>query len=260
MKIKDIFKIFTKKEVSPKEKPKKKITEYIYDFIISPFTKKGNVKEDKKEEKVKNSIINKIKGIFRKNTDNEPLFLYVENPETGEIVYMDFNKKMKPLNDIYFYIAFRDLSQENDFDDLLEEYSKYSIQQLIDKLYIMVLTPESYTKDIKDSSSGKAGEAKFTYSKNKSDFKKFEKLINTPVCKPKNHRKHSNDFIEFQTLVSKGNPYFNEITPKKILILINAVTHNVFETNRISIYNSMFSIFVKEFPELKEILPTPIYK
>ena len=170
----------------------------------------------------------------------------------------DYNKVMKTKNGKAFYVAYRDFTGEHDLEGLLERFEKYSNEELIDFLESIVNTPETFVKG-KSASSGSAGDYRFEVG-SKSFMQTFHgETYNINRRKPKKKRQHTGEFKGFQVLKSGRSNSFDEATPRRLLIVANAICYNVTESNRVTFYNDFYNYVCEEFPDMEQILPRPRY-
>lgn len=232
-------------------------------FALDEIGVKGALKRgvfsDKKIDSIKLSDLEN----GRVNRENYP-WLFINSS-------FDFDKIYTFKNNNRMFVAFRDYQGELDIADALSEFSRYNEGALIDFLENIVNTPQSYQKGVSGSSSGKAGGYKFmvapqeviemfnkeTYNETKKD-KRFLKNQNTAKAKRKNKRQHyKGDNVGFQILKDGKRVSFDKVTPRNLLVMANAIMHNVTEKDRADFYSRFYDDITKNIPEMGEILPKP---
>lgn len=209
------------------------------------------------------SQINKIKiKDIEENNVNE--YTYPKIYKNDGMLSFDFNKKYKWKNNQRLFLAYKDFQGEQSLESLLSMYANMNNIQLLTALKEIALTPMTYGKR-GDTSSGSAGEAilKVTNQKaiqgqiirtindNKKNRSKWDKFI-------MEHKGHKPADYQFLT-DSKGRKSQDTYTPRNLLILMNAILHNVTENNRASIYAEFYDTMLIHNEEFDAILPKPRY-
>ena len=171
----------------------------------------------------------------------------------------DFQKRYKLKNDERFYFAFRDYAGETSFEEALAQFSHLSNEQLLVRLEKIVRTPPSYSRG-KSASSGKAGDFKFMSAK-----QNVLRLLNQDTYnqnrrkgKKKSHMKfHEGQYTGFQVLKNRHRNSFDEVTPRGLLVIANALLHNITELDRMAFYQNFYVAVRKHVPDMIEFLPRP---
>lgn len=192
----------------------------------------------------------KLKDIRQNNFDRSsyPHFFGIKN--------FDFNKVYRFKGGSQMYIAYRDFAGETSFAEALEEFSQMSNAQLMDRLEQISQLYPSYNKRGADS-NGSAGDYKFIISKRADIITEQQDVYNRN--RRKKTKSHGGDYKGFQALKSPtGRTTYKEATPRKMLIMANAIMHNVTEYERIAFYKSFYFQMNKHMPEFGAILPPPI--
>lgn len=209
------------------------------------------------------SQINKIKiKDIEENNVNE--YTYPKIYKNEGMLSFDFNKKYKWKNGQRLFIAYKDYQGEQSLESLLSMYSGMNDKQLLSALKEIALTPLSYGKR-GDTSSGSAGEAILkvssksviqgqvmrTLNDNKKNRSKWDKFIQS-------HKGHKPQDYQFLT-DTKGNKSQDTYTPHNLLVLMNALLHNVTENNRASLYSDFYNKMQIHNKEFAALLPKPRY-
>lgn len=206
----------------------------------------------------------KLKDIENNNVSRENYkWLFVSDS-------FDFNQIYSLKNNNRMFIAFRDYQGELDISDALAQFSKYNDGALIDFLEHIVNTPASYQKGVSGSSSGKAGSYRFmiapqkvietfnkdTYNESKKD-KRFFKNQDKKTKRKSKRQQYKGDNVGFQVLKDGNRVSFSEVTPRNLLVMANAIMHNITEKDRVNFYTRFYDDITKNIPDMKEILPKP---
>lgn len=181
----------------------------------------------------------------------------------------DFNQVCKLKRNERMFIAYRDYSGEQDFNDIIADLSQLSNTELLNRLKQLNNTAPTYTGRGKKGSksrgsSGKAGDYRFMVAK-----QEYIELFNREIYQ-KNKRKGSKkkrrwshsergEHTGFQVLKSGGRVSFDSYTPRNMLIIANAIMENVTEQDRTGFYNRFYAEMKKHNPAFTEILPAPRY-
>ena len=183
----------------------------------------------------------------------------------------DFDKIYKLKNGNRLFVAFRDYQGELDIEEALRDFARYNNGALVDFLENIVNLPSTHQKGVSGSSSGKAGGYRFmiapqavidvfnkdTYNESRKD-KRALKNQGSAKAKRKNKRQHyKGDKVGFQVLKDGQRVSFDKVTPRNLLIMANAIMHNVTEKDRVDFYRRFYDDITKNIPEMMEILPKP---
>ena len=199
----------------------------------------------------------------RINRENYP-FLYYNTK-------FDFDKVYRLKNGKRMYIAFRDYQGELDIEDAMREFSRYSNDELLTFLEGIVETPPSYQKGIKGSSSGKAGAFKFVVAQqnvinifNNETYNESRKYKRRKESADKGKRRskrqqYKGDNVGFQVIKDGARVSHDEVTPRNLLIMANAICYNVTEQDRVAFYKRFYTDITRSVPDMAEVLPKPKY-
>lgn len=182
----------------------------------------------------------------------------------------DFNKIYTFKNNNRMFVAFRDYQGELDISDALAQFNKYNDGALIDFLEHIVNTPASYQKGVAGSSSGRAGSYRFmvapqevietfnkdTYNETKKD-KRHLKSQDKKSKRKNKRQQYKGDKVGYQVLKDGQRVSFDKVTPRNLLVMANAIMHNVTEKDRVDFYRRFYDDITKNIPDMKEILPKP---
>ena len=170
----------------------------------------------------------------------------------------DFNQIYTLKDNQRMYVAFRDYQGELDFAELLQRYSRYTDNELVDGLESIVNTPPTYKKGVTGSSSGRAGDYKFMVAPQEV-IKAFNNENNKKSRRGKNKRRmHSQgEKVGFQVMKNGRLNSHSEVTPRNLLIMANALMYNITEQERGNFYSRFYTDIIKHIPDMKEILPKP---
>ena len=212
----------------------------------------------------------KIDSIKQKDIDNNNV-----SRETYKWLFVsdsfDFNKIYSFKNNNRMFVAFRDYQGELDIEDALQQFNKYNDGALIDFLEHIVNTPHSYQKGVSGSSSGRAGSYRFmvapqevietfnkdTYNETKKDKRHLKNQDKGKMKRKKKRQQYKGDKVGFQVLKDGQRVSFDKVTPRNLLVMANAIMHNVTEKDRADFYRRFYDDITKNIPDMKEILPKP---
>lgn len=189
----------------------------------------------------------KLKDLDNINRENYP-FLY---PSHG----FDFDKLYTLKNGERLYLAFRDFSGETSLEEIIAQFSGMSNEQLMDRLHTLALTRPTYNKKSKAGSSGAAGDYRMTWAK-QNVISEFQ--AETYNKNRRKSKKHQGGYKGFQVLKDGRRNSFSEVTPRGLLIIMNAFMSHITENDRLTFYNDMYLRIQKHIPEFAEILPKPL--
>ena len=201
--------------------------------------------------------------------------MYRENyPKIFKTDRFDFDKVYKLKNDEVLYIAFRDFAGETSLEEILEQYSKLTNDQLIDRLVELnnmspTYSPSEYRTSRKKGSSytggdssGAAGDYKFLCGKKSAAVEKMmeDNEITRRMDYGYKRKAHGEQHYKgYQILQSSPfNYYFQEVTPRNILIVTDAIMANVTEWDRVNFYNRIYKdLIMRHMKDFAKILPYP---
>lgn len=237
-------------------------------------------KEEKREKKRKSAELTHNKKIaylqaIGVNTDNlsknDLRKVKVKDLEQGKInrlnspwLYrrkINWNKTVHLADGKAFLIAYRDFSGERSFSECLSDFEGLSVEQLLQYIKYIMGLGHQYNKRIRSGSSGSAGDYKFIYGS-----EHFIELSNEHIKKenenePKRFhnpwRESQRTYKGFQILKSNGSVAIKSFTPKRLLVVANAVLHNVTELERTAFYKSLYRMIEKEVNEMTDYIPKP---
>lgn len=174
----------------------------------------------------------------------------------------DFNTVYSFKNNQRLYVAFRDYQGELDFSEILARYSKYSNGELVDFLESIVNTPPTYKKGVTGSSSGRAGDYKFMLAPQEIikafNNDTYNETRRNKYKKKNKRRMHSQgEKVGFQVLKNGRLNSHDEVTPRNLLIVANALMYNITEQERGNFYSRFYTDITRHIPDMKEILPKP---
>lgn len=259
-----------KKASKPKPKKQKKSSYDTFKYRVSQkrlyldsIGVKGALERGVFSDKKIDSI--KLKDIENGNVSRETY------PWIFGIDSFDFNKIYTLKNGNRMFIAFRDYQGELDIADALEQFSKYNDGALLDFLTNIVNTPPSYQKGVSGSSSGKAGSYRFmiapqevietfnkdTYNESRKDKRHLKNQDKAKAKRRSKRQQYKGDKVGYQVIKDGSRVSFDKVTPRNLLIMSNAIMHNVTEKDRLDFYTRFYSDVVKHIPDMSEILPKP---
>lgn len=183
----------------------------------------------------------------------------------------DFNRIYTFKKNNRMFVAFRDYQGELDIADALNDFSRYNDGALIDFLEHIVNTPASYQKGVAGSSSGRAGSYRFmvapqevietfnkdTYNESRKDKRHLKNQDKGKLKRKKKRQQYKGDKVGFQVLKDGQRVSFDKVTPRNLLIMANAIMHNVTEKDRVDFYRRFYDDITKNIPDMIEILPKP---
>ena len=190
----------------------------------------------------------------------------------------DFEKVYQLPDNKKLYFSFRSLDGEFDIAEELNKYNTYTNNQLIAELRQIKEMPLTGSRMVKGKkgqnvgSSGKAGEGKTEYESQKSLYELFaveyndNRRANTYV---KNRAKsalekgvtfqHTETDYHWQVICQIDNEgrqrAYTEISPRKLLVIANAIMHNIKEDDRKGFYDDFYVKACEVIPDMQKILP-----
>lgn len=190
----------------------------------------------------------------------------------------DFEKVYQVPAGKKLHFAFRSLNGERDISEELERFSRYSNEELLSFLKTIKEMPETRSQNVKGKkgrnigSSGQAGEGMIKmssqpalqelYNRQRNEDRRgnnYDKLRSKVAKKKGINYQHSGIDYHWQTIRQADEngraKAYTEITPRKLLIIGNAILWNVTEYERGGLYNQFYSICCDVIPEMKNILP-----
>lgn len=201
------------------------------------------------------------------NKKNYP-FLYPELKVTRDKLKADFNKVYTFPDGYGLYIAYKDFTGENDFEEMLARYNRYSNKDLLLRLNGLIHQPETFNKKLhrktkgkQGGSSGTAGDYQMLIGR-ESTIKQFDNTVMAEeyesIFFPQRRRQHTGTNAKWQKLSnSDGSVCIRSFTLHKLLALTVCVMDNITEDVRSSFYRRMYSDTTYYFPELADVLPRP---
>lgn len=201
----------------------------------------------------------------RISRENYPFLYYNTKFNFDKVYRLPDNKRL--------YVAFRDFQGELDIEDAMREFSRYSNDELLTFLEGIAETPPSYQKGVSGSSSGRAGAYKFvmadqevikmfnqeSYNETRKD-KRALKAQQTGKAQRKKRRQHfKGDTVGYQVIKDGNRVSHDEVTPRNLLIMANAIMYNVTEQDRTAFYRRFYTDITRSVPDMLEVLPKPKY-
>lgn len=232
-------------------------------FYLESIGVKGALERGKFSDKKIDSI--KLSDIENNSVSREKYpWLYISNS-------FDFDKTYRLKDGKRMFVAFRDYQGELDIEKELATFDRYNNGALIDFLENIVNTPSSYQKGVSGSSSGRAGGYRFmvapqevidtfnreTYNESKKDKRALKNQGSGKTKRKKKRQHYKGDKVGFQVLKDGNRVSHDEVTPRNLLIVANAIMHNVTEKDRFDFYRRFYDDITKHIPDMLEILPKP---
>lgn len=203
---------------------------------------------------------------------------YIPKEYLKPVETFNFEKVYQILNGKKLHFAFRSLNGERDISEELEYFSKMTNEELLSFLKSIKEMPQTRSKSEKGSrgrskgSSGQAGESLIrlnsqealseVYADERNADRRattFNKLLSKSAQKKGVSYQHSSIDYHWQSIRQKDEngrlKAYTEITPRKLLIIGNALLWNVTESQRGGLYNEFYSVCVDIIPDMKNILP-----
>lgn len=217
-----------------------------------------NVRKVKKKD-IENGNVNK---------KNYP-FLYPKLKPKREDLKKNFKKVYTFPKGHGLYIAYMDLTGENDFEELLARYDRMSDKDLLLKLNGLIHQEETYNKEEykkskgkRGTSSGAAGDYQLAIG-SRNLINNFDETVMSEeyesIFFPKRKRQHTGQHNKWQKLTDKnGDICIRSFTLHKLLALTVCVMDNITEDIRASFYERMYLDITYYFKELKDVLPAPL--
>lgn len=176
------------------------------------------------------------------------------------------------------FFSFRSLDGEFDISDELNKYNGYTNEQLIAELNQIKNMPLTGSRNVKGSkgrnigSSGKAGEATIKFDSQSSLFERYNDEYNanrrTKAYIKKRSKsaekkgvtfQHTETDYQWQVICQKDKEgkqrAYSEISPRKLLVIANAILHNIREDDRQGFYDDFYTKVCDAIPDMKKILP-----
>ena len=193
----------------------------------------------------------KLKDLDSLTRDNYP-FLF---PSFG----FNYEKIYKLKDNQRLYLAFRDYAGETDIDDVIKQMSELSNERLLDRLEVLAHTRPTYNRKSGAGSSGAAGDYRMTWAPQNviSDYQ--AETYNANRRKAKKQKKHGGgSYKGYQVLKDGMRNSFSEVTPRGLLIFMNAFMSHITENDRMTFYNDMYQRIQYHMPDFADILPKPL--
>lgn len=252
--------------------PEKEIKQYSYNTLVSIAEKEEKKKKNKQQRLARRN--KKIKALHDKGLNpfdfsvKEIDSIKIKDVEKGnfnkgnypaffdkKLTTFDFNTPYKLKNGERMYFAFRDFSGEMDFNEILKEFSNMTDTQLLDRLEQIATLRPSYKKG-SNNSNGSAGDYKFLCQDQEDIETMSMEVYNTN--RRKKTKEHTGDYKGFQVLKNGRRVSYDTVTPRKLMIVANAIMHNVTELDRLAFYESFYSSVSRHIPDFAELLPNPL--
>lgn len=170
--------------------------------------------------------------------------------------FFDYDKLYILPENQHFFFAYRDFAGERSLEEILSDYENLSIEQLLNRLESIVNLPASYQKGISGSSSGSAGDYKFQCADRKT-IQMFNRETYNQNRRKTKRKKHQGQYKGFQVLKSGRNISIDKVTPRRLLIVANAIMHNVTEIDRKTFYQNFYTAVSKTMPDFAKQIPKP---
>ena len=191
----------------------------------------------------------KIKDIETRNVNS------VNYPDLFKQAF-DYDKLYVLPDNKHFFFAYRDFAGERSFEEILSDYEHLSIEQLLNRLDSIVHLPASYQKGISGSSSGSAGDYKFQMA-NRATIQMFNRETYNENRRKSKRKKHKGQYKGYQVLKSGRNISIDKVTPRRLLVVANAIMYNVTELDRKTFYQNFYTAVSKTMPDFVKQLPKP---
>lgn len=201
-------------------------------------------------------------------------------PEKNRVVTdtFDFDYEYKLPEKQKLYFSFRSLDGEFDIADELNKYNAYTNEQLISELNQIKNMPLTGSRNVKGfkgrniGSSGKAGQATIKYDSQSSLYERYTDEYNANRRAKSYVKKRSKSAekkgVTFQHTeidyhwqvicqIDKDGKQraYEKISPRKLLVIANAIMHNIREDDRTSFYDDFYAKVCDAIPDMKKILP-----
>lgn len=203
---------------------------------------------------------------------------FIPKEKLSPIEAFDFNKVYKLPAGKKLHFAFRALNGEKDIGSELADFDRKSNEELISFLKTIKEMPLTGTKGQsgrvgkRTGSSGQAGEAIIRmnsqpalseiYASQYNDDRRgnnFAKLLSKTAKQKGASFQHSGIDYHWQAVRQVDEhgrlKAYTEITPRKLLVIGNALMWNMTEADRGGFYNEFYSVCCDIIPEMKNILP-----
>lgn len=253
----------------------KELKQYSFKSLLSIAQKEE--KREKKRKSAENTYNKKIVYLqaIGVNTDNlsknDLRKVKIKELEQGKVnrlnhpwLYrrkINWNKTVNLTDGKAFLIAYRDFSGERSFSECLADFEGLSIEELLGYIKYIMSLGHQYNKRIRSGSSGSAGDYKFIYGKESYIELSNQQIEIENENEPKRFknpwRESQRTYKGFQILKSNGSVAIKSFTPKRLLVVANAVLHNVTELERTAFYESLYRMIEKEVNEMTDYIPKP---
>jgi hypothetical protein len=167
----------------------------------------------------------------------------------------DFDKVYTLKNDERLYLAFRDFSGETTLEEILSQFAHLSNGALLDRLEVLAHMPPTYNRAAKSGRPGAAGDYRMTWGKQNIITEFQAETYNKNRRKSK---KHAGQYKGFQVLKDGRRNSFSEVTPRSMLIIMNAFMSHITEQDRLTFYADMYARIKNHMPDFAELLPKPL--
>lgn len=168
----------------------------------------------------------------------------------------DYDKVYILPDNQHFFFAYRDFAGERSFEEILSQYENLPVDVLLNRLESIVNLPASYQKGISGSSSGSAGDYKFQCADRKT-IQMFNRETYNQNRRKTKRKKHGGQYKGYQVLKSGRNISIDKVTPRRLLVVANAIMHNVTELDRRTFYQNFYTAVSKTMPDFAKQLPKP---
>lgn len=203
---------------------------------------------------------------------------FIPKDKLKPIDTFDFNKSYKLPKGKKLHFGFRALNGEKDIAKELAEFNKLSNEELISYLKTIKEMPLTSSKGSSGKvgkrvgSSGQAGEGivrlnsqealQEAYAIEYNDDRRsnnFAKLLSKTAKKKGVNFQHSGIDYHWQAVRQVDEHgrlrAYTEITPRKLLVIGNAILWSITESERSGFYDEFYSVCCEIIPEMKDILP-----
>ena len=203
---------------------------------------------------------------------------FIPKDKLKPIDSFNFDKVYKIPNGKKLHFGFRALNGEKDIGQEIATFNKLSNEELLSYLKTIKQRPMTSSKGVtgkvgkRVGSSGQAGEAIIrmnsqealseTYASQYNDDRRgnnFAKLLSKTAKKKGVNFQHSGIDYHWQAVRQIDEDgrlkAYTEITPRKLLVIGNALLWNMTEADRGGFYNEFYSVCCNIIPEMKDILP-----
>lgn len=203
---------------------------------------------------------------------------FIPKDKLKPIDTFDFNKSYPIPNGKKLHFGFRALNGEKDIGREIQDFDKKSNEELLSYLKAIKEMPLTGSKSVSGKvgkrvgSSGQAGEAVIRlnsqpalseiYASQYNDDRRgnnFAKLLSKTAKQKGVGFQHSGIHYHWQAVRQIDEhgrlKAYTEITPRKLLVIGNALLWNIAERDRAGFYDEFYTVCCDIIPEMKKILP-----